>query len=277
MEGTRVPAEDVVPEPPSKKPRNAFTELMSAKPTGKASPTKMSRPVRTHDPTNTRDPRNGLYAYIAAPESSPKSVIRYTDDFVLIRDSYPKSVVHLLLLPRNPDKYNLHPHEALQDPEFLAAFRAEAKECKKLAVSELTRLISPFSALQRKRFEAIESDSPPDFEDLPAARDFDSEIRCGFHAHPSMNHLHLHIISKDMHSPCMKHRKHYNSFNTDFFLPLEEFPYADDDIRKTVPYQNVNMSTDRDFICWHCEKNFGNKFKQLKDHLEEVFEEWKTI
>lgn len=268
------PSEESSAEPlPPKRPRNAFTELMLTKP--KPKPPKTSRSVRTHDPTNLHDSRNGLYPYIADPGALPQSVVRYNDDFVLIRDSFPKSVVHLLLLPRNPDKYSLHPHEALRDANFLAAYRAEAEECKKLAASELSRLISPFSTQQRRRFQAMESDHTP--EDLPPARDFGDDIRMGFHAHPSMNHLHLHIISRDMHSPWMKHRKHYNSFNTDFFLPLDQFPYADDDVIKTVAYQNANMSTERDYVCWHCDKNFGNKFKQLKDHLDEAFREWKSI
>jgi aprataxin len=269
--------EDVAVEPPSKKLRNAFTELMSKKPQPTTSPTKMTRSVRTDDPTNMRDPRNGLYPYIAHPESYPKEVVRFTDDFVLLRDHWPKSVVHLLLMPRSADRYNLHAHETFRDANFLVAFRAEAEVCKKLAASELSRLLSPTSAQQRRRFEAMEADPSPEPEDLPPARNFSKEIKMGFHAHPSMNHLHLHIISRDMHSPCMKHRKHYNSFNTDFFLPLDEFPYPEDDVRRTIPYQNANIGAGRDFICWHCDKNFGNKFKQLKDHIDEVYEEWKKI
>ena len=197
-------ADDLPSEPPPKKPRNAFTELMSAKPN--PSPLKMTRQIRTHDPTNLRDPANGLFPYIADPAAHPKVVVRYNDDFVLMRDHWPKSVVHLLLLPRRADKYILHAHEALRDPEFLALYRAEAEECKKLAASELSRLFSAHSAQQRKRIEAIESDAPPPPEELPPGRDFAKDIRMGFHAHPSMNHLHLHIISRDMYSPCMKVR-----------------------------------------------------------------------
>lgn len=273
METTVEPPEDAASEPPSKKPRNAFTELMSAKPT--PSPPKMARQIRTQNPTNLRDPANGLYPYIADPAAFPKVVVRYNDNFVLMRDNWPKSVVHLLLLPRQPDKYVLHAHEALRDAEFLARYRAEAEECKKLAASELSRLISPFSVQQRKRIQAMEADDPPPPDELPPGRDFAKDIRMGFHAHPSMNHLHLHIISRDMYSPCMKHRKHYNSFNTDFFLPLDDFPLAEDDIRRTIPYQNANIGVGKDFICWHCDKNFGNKFTQLKAHLAEVFEQWK--
>lgn len=272
METAVDPPEELPSEPPPKKPRNAFTELMSAKP--KAQP-KMTKQIRTHDPTNLRDPANGLFPYIADPAAFPKVVVRYNDNFVLMRDNWPKSVVHLLLLPRHPDKYILHAHEALRDPEFLALYRAEAKECEKLAASELSRLLSPYSLQQRKRIEAMESDAPPPPDELPSGRDFTKEIRMGFHAHPSMNHLHLHIISRDMYSPCLKHRKHYNSFNTDFFLPLDDFPLSEDDIRRTIPYQNGNIGAGKDFICWHCGKNFSNKFTQLKGHLAEVFEEWK--
>ena len=71
----------------------------------------------------------------------------------------------------------------------------------------------------------------------------------------------------------MKHRKHYNSFNTDFFIPLEDFPLAEDDARRQVPYQNANLS--RDYRCWRCGRMFGNKFKELKEHLATDFLEWK--
>ncbi len=116
----------------------------------------------------------------------------------------------------------------------------------------------------------MNSASPP--SELPAGRDFVKELRVGVHAHPSMNHLHVHIISPDMSSDSMKHRKHYNSFNTDFFIPLEDFPLAEDDIRREVPYQNANLS--RDYKCWRCGSMFENKFKELKEHLTTEFIEW---
>lgn len=42
----------------------------------------------------------------------------------------------------------------------------------------------------------------------------------GFHAVPSMHRLHMHIISTDMISPCLKTKVHWNSFNTKFFIPF---------------------------------------------------------
>ncbi|RMZ79874.1 hypothetical protein DV737_g3229, partial [Chaetothyriales sp. CBS 132003] len=109
--------------------------------------------------------------------------------------------------------------------------------------------------------------------ELPPGRDFASELRIGIHAHPSMNHLHIHIISPDMSRETMRHRKHYNSFNTDFFIPLADFPLRDDDPRKQVAYQNDNLK--KDFECWRCGRMFGNKFKELKEHLMGELEEWK--
>lgn len=34
----------------------------------------------------------------------------------------------------------------------------------------------------------------------------------------STSHVHLHVISQDFDSPCLKNKKHWNSFNTEYFL-----------------------------------------------------------
>ena len=49
---------------------------------------------------------------------------------------------------------------------------------------------------------------------------YDYSQRIGFHAKPSMDHLHLHVISSDFVSSCLKTKKHWNSFNTKHFLSL---------------------------------------------------------
>lgn len=222
--------------------------------------------------SNPRDPRNGLLDYILAPAGYPSNiVILHNDHTVLVRDLFPKATVHLLLLPRDPLKRDLHPRDALNDAEFLAMMRTEASSAVKMAASELSRLISPYSASCKARLAAMESDEPPD--ELPPGRDFSKEFRVGIHAHPSMNHLHIHIISRDMHSDRVKHQKHYNSFNTDFFIPLDDFPLAQDDVRREVAYQNANLK--REFRCWRCGRTFGNKFKQLKEHLDDEFDAWR--
>ena len=48
----------------------------------------------------------------------------------------------------------------------------------------------------------------------------------GFHSVPSMRQLHMHVVSTDFDSPALKHKKHWNSFTTPFFLPLPEVEAA---------------------------------------------------
>lgn len=45
-------------------------------------------------------------------------------------------------------------------------------------------------------------------------------VRMGFHALPSMMPLHLHVISQDFNASALKTKKHWNSFTTEFFIPL---------------------------------------------------------
>ena len=215
--------------------------------------------------------RDGLGAYIASPESYPSSrVIYHNDDFVVINDLYPKSSIHLLVLPRDKTKTLLHPLDAFEDPEFLGSVQREVLKVKKMVAGELRRKYGKFSSSEQIRNEAMEADPPPDT--LPAGRDWEKETIIGVHAGPSMNHLHIHVLSADRQSECLRHKKHYNSFNTPFLVRLEEFPLAEDDIRRKPSHGGYLKA---DMVCWRCGKNFGSKFEKLKLHLREEFEEWK--
>ncbi|PKX99442.1 DNA 5'-adenosine monophosphate hydrolase [Aspergillus novofumigatus IBT 16806] len=217
--------------------------------------------------------RDGLGAYIEKPESYPSSVVvYYNDDFVVIHDMFPKSTLHLLLLPRDPTKTRLHPFEAFEDPEFLSKVKAETRKLRTLAAAELRRKYGRYSAQDKERQDALNADLPPDV--LPQGRDWEKEVMCGIHAHPSMNHLHIHIISVDRYSDRLKHRKHYNSFSTPFFVDIEDFPLTKDDARRHPDREGYLR---RDFKCWRCGKDFSNKFAELKSHLEAEFDEWKRL
>jgi aprataxin len=219
--------------------------------------------------------RGGLGTYIADPTSFPPSVvISHTPDFVTIHDLYPKSTIHLLVLPRHPQKTHLHPFEALNnsDSTFLTSLRAECTKAQSLAASELRRRFGSTSAQDQAREAALSADPAP--KTLPAGRDWSADIMVGVHAVPSMSHLHIHVLSVDRHSDCVKHRKHYNSFSTPFFVPLGDFPLGDADERRWPGREGYLK---RDFTCWRCGRGFGNEFKRLKAHLEEEFEEWKRV
>lgn len=211
-------------------------------------------------------------AYLSDPASYPASrVIYHTADFVVIHDMFHKATVHTLLLPRSASHNLLHPFEAFDDAEFLAKVRAEALKLKSLAAKELRRRLASFSKAEAKREAVLNGDAEGGGE-LPPGRDWEKEIICGIHAVPSMSHLHVHVLSREMHSECVRHRKHYNSFQTPFLVDLDDFPLKEDDPRRDTKREGYLQ---RDLKCWRCGKNFGNQFKKLKDHLEEEFREWR--
>jgi len=257
---------------PSKLTDLSVTELMSSSQKPKDTPTpqaKTQQSVPTRPPNSSFTGRNGLGAYIASP-STQSGVIYQNENFIAIYDGFPKSSVHVLLLPRDTSKTLLHPFEAFEDSQFLESVKAEAKKLKTLVASELRRKYGKFSGAEQARIQAMEADPPP--ETLPPGRDWEKDVLVGIHAGPSMNHLHVHVLSVDRFSERLKHRKHYNSFSTPFLVDVEDFPLSEDDVRRDPGGQRY---LNRDFVCWRCDQNFGNKFSELKAHLAEEFEQWK--
>lgn len=212
--------------------------------------------------------RDGLAAYTTDPASFPSSrVIYYNDKFVIINDMFPKATVHLLILPRDPKKNIQRPQEAFDDPTFLQDCIDEEKKVRAIAAKELRRKLGRYSASDKPYLEALDADDMPD--KLPEGRDWDKEIMSGTHANPSMNHLHVHVLSKDLHSDYLKKTNHYKSFTLDFFIRMNEYPLAQDDHRRHYSRFPDAME------CWRCGKQFGNKMARLKEHLEEEFEQRK--
>jgi aprataxin len=187
--------------------------------------------------------------------------------------------VHLLLIPRKKTFYNQHPLQLLStDAEFLAEVKTRVARLKTLVASELRRQYGSYSAsdapLQSALAELMSQPEPPPPEEraklLPPGRNYEDDVIAGVHTHPSMNHMHIHILSREMHSEWVKHKKHYLSFHTSFLVTLDEFPLDEGSKRfKPGDWPNWHM------VCWRCGKDFKNKMKALKEHLEDEFEEWK--
>uniref|UniRef100_A0A8C9DGE6 Aprataxin n=1 Tax=Prolemur simus TaxID=1328070 RepID=A0A8C9DGE6_PROSS len=91
-------------------------------------------------------------------------------------------------------------------------------------------------------------------------------FRLGYHAIPSMSHVHLHVISQDFDSPCLKNKKHWNSFNTEYFLEsqavIETVQKAD---RVTVQDGMPNLLK-LPLRCHECQQLLPS-IPQLKEHL----------
>ncbi|KAI6245679.1 Aprataxin-like protein [Erysiphe necator] len=224
--------------------------------------------------------RDALGAYITNPEKYDSSrVISYDDNFVIVKDMYPKSSIHLLLLPRNKKFAQMHPFEAFEDTQFLSLVKQQVAKVKEIVSKELEKKYGQnFSHNSEPEVYSRDLvDVPEKKEGLPqrltVERNWGNDVISGIHARPSMSHLHVHILSVDRYSDCLKHRKHYNSFATPFFISIEDFPLGKDDIRRYPEREGYLRS---DLKCWRCGKEFGNKFPSLKRHLAEEFEEWKN-
>ena len=242
-------------------------------PKRKASPSSPERAKKPYE-KSLFDRRDGLGVYVLQPERYDASrLIFYDVNFVAINDLYPKSSVHTLLLPRSVE-YNLkHPFDAFEDIKFLATIREQAAKLRLTVAKELQRRYGPFSKQDAAREAVLNGQVElAEGEELPIGRDWEKEVLVGVHAHPSMNHLHIHVLSVDRYSACLKHRKHYNSFATPFFVDVDDFPLKKDDKRRHPGREGYLKS---DMKCWRCGKNFGSKFASLKEHLTEEFEEWK--
>ncbi|KAH8248128.1 hypothetical protein KR038_002359 [Drosophila bunnanda] len=95
-----------------------------------------------------------------------------------------------------------------------------------------------------------------------------TDFQVGFHAEPSMQRLHLHVISKDFVSPALKTKKHWNSFNTELFVPYEKL-YAllgkeNCFSRLAKPLRDELLN--KPLLCNQCEF-VGKNLPTLKEHL----------
>ncbi|KAK4984139.1 aprataxin-like protein [Elasticomyces elasticus] len=201
------------------------------------------------------DRRDGLRAYTKDPTAfGPERVIYHNDRFVVINDLFPKSTVHTLILPRDTTKHVLHPFDAFEDPVFVAEVQEEVKRVRHLVAKELRRKHGKYSATDQARFAAMDQNEPPEL--LPEGRDWDKEIITGIHAVPSMNHLHVHVMSRDMSGEYMKRYNHYNSFTTPFLVDVNDFPLARDDVRRhpgREGYLKSDMHLEKEFLAWRGE------------------------
>jgi len=111
----------------------------------------------------------------------PAKVVHSTAVVVTIKDKFPKARLHYLVLPRQ---------------------KVENLQC-------LQRGDLPLLLAMKQEAERLQAEHQ------------DYEFQVGFHANPSMSRLHLHVLSTDLDSPCLKHQKHWNNFTKpQMFLQL---------------------------------------------------------
>ncbi|KAG6911482.1 hypothetical protein DXG01_014556 [Tephrocybe rancida] len=198
------------------------------------------------------------------PATLPSSVLfSHTANSLAIYDTYPKSIFHFLLLPRLGVKPPLDADDLTSLRTLLKADRAHAKQ--------VISALSEDAVILRKEIEG----------EMVKRYGFKWDIRTGFHAAPSMPHLHLHVLSSDLQSDRMKIKKHYNSFHpkVGFFLDIDEvlswFDAEDSYFNSKAkldpkPYEALLKE---ELACFRCGSSMKN-MPALKTHLEE---EWDKL
>ncbi|XP_078312528.1 aprataxin-like [Crassostrea virginica] len=155
----------------------------------------------------------------------------YTDDdVIIIKDKYPKATYHFLVMPK----------------ENIPNLKSLTKDNVEL-----------LQHMHEKGKEMAEKADP------------DLQFRLGYHAIPSMSHLHLHVISQDFDSPCLKNKKHWNSFTTEYFIESEEIIEELKKNGKVV--KDVNHSQEllkKPLRCHVCKKEQPT-IPALKKHIKE--------
>lgn len=182
-----------------------------------------------------------LGQYIKSPDKFPKDVVLNTPDFVVIKDAFPKSYIHYLVLPKSV-KPDTHPLKAFEDDDLYAKTLEMVEKVEKLAAVEFIK-----------------------------AKGYSKEIKIqsGIHSVPSMNHVHVHVMTTDLSSPRLKNRTHLNSFKTGFFVTFRDIP------NEKVANLDSWMAAKEALIKGDIEvdgENFGNKFAKAKRRLDEMFE-----
>ncbi|GAB0093136.1 Aprataxin-like protein [Sergentomyia squamirostris] len=160
----------------------------------------------------------------------PKQIVLKSDLAVAIRDKYPKAKNHFLILSQEniDDIYQLKRHHLL----LLEEMELMGKNTVELIGGRLC------------------------------------DFKMGFHAQPSMKRLHLHVVSEDFISPCLKHKMHWNSFTTDFFIPCEKVRKRLQDfgsIEKPSEFEMKELLK-KELQCHKCSVRPRN-IPQLKEHI----------
>lgn len=202
-----------------------------------------------------------LDAYIKKPECfSAEEIIFYDEKVVIINDKFYKSTFHLLVLARDPVITKQHPTVYLT-----YNVKDELQEYIEKARDHIFhQFIKLYKPLKLKPFFNDEDE----FYDKHFF--LEKFIQVGIHRVPSMANLHIHVMTKDLHSAKLKNKKHYNSFTTKFFVDWESLPLDE------IPNPKLTERTmlrESDLICIYCGKNFHNKFSVLKQHLSQEFDE----
>ncbi|XP_031132918.1 aprataxin isoform X1 [Sander lucioperca] len=163
----------------------------------------------------------------------PKMQVYKDDKVVVIKDKYPKARYHWLVLP-------------WQTISSLKALRREHCDLVKHMQKVADQMVQQCPDASLLRF------------------------RTGYHAIPSMSHVHLHVISQDFDSPCLKNKKHWNSFTTDYFMESHSVIQMLETNGRVTVKEGTGELLKLPLCCHMCHKELST-IPALKEHLKSHF------
>ncbi|KAL7579974.1 hypothetical protein ACA910_004968 [Epithemia clementina (nom. ined.)] len=232
--------------------------------------------------------QSALQVYLSSADNISKlspslqeNIYYHDDNCVVIYDGYPKARMHLLLLPRRlvaaPDQRQQQNGNDSGVTGSGRSLRSIADLSKDLHYEELKKshatarqivqhLTKEYRSLYCNKNKNKSKDSNAD----AAFADTDNNclLRMGYHAIPSLDNLHLHIISTDLDSPCLKNKKHYNSFTTSFFVEADQ---VEQELLQNGSFRPINEQAEEEKLkqplcCFKCGEIQRN-IPTLKQHL----------
>ncbi|XP_057699263.1 aprataxin isoform X2 [Corythoichthys intestinalis] len=160
----------------------------------------------------------------------PNMQVYKDDKVVVIKDKYPKARYHWLVLP-------------WESIPSLKALRDEHCSLVKHMHQVADQMV----------------------KQCPHAKSLN--FRSGYHAIPSMSHVHLHVISQDFDSPCLKNKKHWNSFTTDYFIQSQDVIHMLETDGKVTVKEGTSEMLKLPLRCHICQKELPT-IPALKQHLK---------
>lgn len=207
--------------------------------------------------------RYALRPFVEHPERHPQEVLFYDTEVTIIWDKYPKSAIHLLILPRNRVKTKLTPIEAFEDEKFRSSLEKYIKIARALVKVEFGK---KFQARDESSEENQNQNQDQDLgQNQKSLSDNSIIVLC--HAVPSLYNLHIHVLTNDFVSPCVKNKKHFLSFQEPFGIPIEKFPLVADDQLRDPKYCHQLLKAN---MKWRG-KDYGSRFAVLQSDLATEF------
>lgn len=170
-----------------------------------------------------------LYNIAMNPEKQKGDILEILNDVVVLNDVYPKAKRHILVLAR------LDGLDRLED-----------------VCQEHLQLLKTMHQVGMKWIERF------------LLEDESLSFRLGFHSVPSMRQLHLHVISQDFNSQHLKNKKHWNSFNTEFFRDAVDVIEEVENFGKPSVKDEGLLS--KELRCHRCKSAHPN-IPRLKSHI----------